>query len=288
MTSTPDPIAAEASAQYGAADERGPATPSAVLPTLRGNEENWVNQPANKAQSPIVQAGNLKESNGTIQTWDGSAPLTLTNPDGSDIRSLYFPNLPNPVTVFVGPASATAGGVWTTSESSEVVLLPTAINVVTVKASTPFGKSVQVFATNDVLSPIAPYVTIVGDLITVSTSEYPQGATPFSDIGTFTSTGPESLPSQAAPAIGQQLYIKTLYIRGLEDQRLAFDLQIKDAGTHILLSFAFNSGRDVNVTPSTPIATGAARTAGAAQYVWSITNVDGVANVDYIISGYYL
>lgn len=139
----------------------------------------------------------------------------------------------------------------------------------------------------------------LASVVSSFSSDYPLGSTPFSINAlseTLSGTNPGfSVPFLPIMQVGQKLYVTTLFVQGVEYQRLSFSVQILDANNQPLIgTLAFANGKDINLTFIPPIVSGQGATlAGRMQCNFAIgptvsETVQGVIWIDMLIGGYFL
>ncbi len=114
----------------------------------------------------VLPAVPMADPNGRWFPWDGSKPLTVSLPDGKDVRTLWFPTSLGLVQIFSG---LTEGGtpLYTSNALAECAPIPSGNKTLTLVAPNgAFGSQMAVYATNDVLAPsrlASPPVTSATD-----------------------------------------------------------------------------------------------------------------------------
>jgi hypothetical protein len=136
-------------------DNDPPEQPSLVSSPEGDDATDWVTTPASDIPTPV--ASTKGGGNGRWYTWNGQTPLKLQNPDGEDIRQVYFPRTPiYDVAISSGLGSGNTMYTVLGGNANETIPIPSGNKTLVLTAITPpifgsfkFVRSVQIYISSD-------------------------------------------------------------------------------------------------------------------------------------------
>lgn len=142
-------------------------------------------------------------------------------------------------------------------------------------------------------------VALASSLITQLSSQYPNGATPFSGTASVDWISGVAIPvrfytNTNGPIIGRSVYITDIVVHGVDRQDLSWYCQVIDGDGSTVLAQPFTSNSGENLDYHTALPTpSAASTAGpnSPSVIFApqaSTDIIGVLFVDCSVNGYYL